>query len=163
MINNKRILRKLDIVFGAVLVVLGIVFALQSYKMPWNGISGGGVMAAPGLLPLIVSLIIAVCGIILIVSAWKEGARISREDIKDVFRTLGSRQAIRIYIMLLIIGAYIFGLVGRIHFALATFIFLAAFFLYVRAGKWWSCLILAAVVAAVISYAFGTLLSIPLP
>lgn len=149
--------------FGAVLIILGIIFAFEAYKMPWNGISGGGVMAAPGLLPLLVSVILAICGIILIVSALREGARITKEDLRQTAHALVGRKAIRIYIMLLIIAGYIFGLIGRIHFALATFIFLSVFFLYVRAGKWWSCLILAAAVAAAISFAFGNLLHIPLP
>ena len=85
---------------------------------------------------------------ILMVSAIREGARITKEDLRLAAHALVSQKAIRIYIMLLIIAGYIFGLIGRIHFALATFIFLSVFFLYVRAGKWWSCLILAAAVAA---------------
>lgn len=163
MISDKKIMRKMDIIFGVILVILGIVFAVESYKMPWSGISGGGVLAAPGLLPLIVSLIIAACGVILVVSARREGARISKDDIKAAVNTLKSKPATRVYVMLVIIAGYVFGLIGRIEFTLATFIFLAVFFLYIRAGKWWSCFILAAVVAAAISFGFGTLLSIPLP
>lgn len=163
LIKDKNIMRKMDIVFGVILVLLGMFFAWQSYKMPWNGISGGGVLAAPGLLPLIISIVLMLCGVILIVSAVKEGTRITKEDLKAALKVLKSKAAVRIYVMLVIIAGYIFGLVGRIEFTLATFIFLSVFFLYVKAGKWWGCLILAAVVAVAISFAFGTLIGIPLP
>lgn len=142
---------------------MGVIFAWQSYIMPWDGISGGGVLAAPGLLPLIVSIILALSGIALVVGSVKEGTRITKGDVKAAWAVATSKAALRIYVMLFIIGVYIFVLIGRIHFFLATFIFLSSFFLFIKAGKWWACLILAAIVSGGISFAFGTLLSIPLP
>lgn len=163
MIKDKKTLRKMDQVMGILLTVLAIIFGIITLKMPWNGIAGGGVKAAPGILPIIVCGALAVMGIMLAVSGYKEGGKITAADIKAGAKVLVSKEALRIYLMIFIIAGYIFGLMGRMHFALATFIFLSVFFLVVKAGKWWTCLLLAAVVAGAITFAFGELIGIPLP
>lgn len=163
MIKNKEALRKLDFVAGVVLSVLSIIFGIITLKMPWNGISGGGVKAAPGILPIIVCGALFIMGIMLAVEGYKEGGKITADDLKAGSKVLTSKEALRIYLMIALIAAYIFGLLGRIHFAIATFIFLSVFFLMVKAGKWWTCLLLAAIVAGAITFAFGELIGIPLP
>lgn len=163
MIKDKKTLRKMDTVAGIILCALALFFGVVTYKMPWNGISGGGVKAAPGILPIIVCGALFIMGILLAVEGYKEGGKITGDDIKAGAKVLVSKEALRIYLMIVLIAGYIFGLLGRIHFAIATFIFLSVFFLVVKAGKWWSCLLLAAIVAGAITFAFGELIGIPLP
>lgn len=163
MIKDKKTLRKMDQVFGILLTALAVIFGIITYNMPWNGIAGGGVKAAPGILPIIVCGALAVMGILLTIEGYKEGGKITADDIKAGSKVLVSKEALRIYLMIALIASYIFGLLGRIHFAIATFIFLSVFFLVVKAGKWWSCLLLAAIVAFAITFAFGELIGIPLP
>ena len=58
---------------------------------------------------------------------------------------------------------YAFVLIGNIHFALASFIYLVLAMSIVRAISWYKILIISGVVSIAVAYLFGNLFKIPLP
>jgi hypothetical protein len=100
---------------------------------------------------------------VLAFDASKEGGRIIKNDLSKAIASLTTVEGKRILTMILIIVFYIFGLVGRINFTLATFIYLMTFMFIFKAGSWYRLLLIAGVVSGLISYAFGNLMQIPLP
>ncbi len=163
MVKDKKVLRKLDSLFGIVITLVSAFFVYQCYLMPWSGISGGGILAAPGLLPIIISSVLVVLGICMTITGVKEGGKITREDIKSAINILKGESAKRIFVMAVIIGTYALILIGRMPFAIATFIYMYVFLFLFKAGNWWQCLLLSIITSGIITYAFGSIVNIPLP
>lgn len=167
MIQDKKTLRKTDIAFGAFLIILSIFTFVLAYRMPvkTTGLifSGQDFATAPGLLPMVISAILLLLGVILLVSAVREGARISRDDIRKVIARMKSPESGRMALICLIIIVYSFGLLKRIHFLAATFIYLAVFMFLFKAAHPAKIFILSVVTAGLIWFFFGKLAMIPLP
>lgn len=166
MIVNTRVMRKADLVFGTILAGVAAYFLRESLLMPWEGLGGtmqGGLVTSPGALPAVISAAILFLSASLVGSAWRGGARITREDLEKAVCVLRSPESKRIIIMMLIIIGYVFGLIGRLPFDWATFIYLAVFMLVFKAAKWPYVLLISAASAWIISFCFGTLVEIPLP
>ena len=59
---------------------------------------------------------------------------------------------------------YIYGLLGRVHFIIATSIYLIANFLYLKATKqWWLGIIIAVAMSVIVFYAFKLGFGISMP
>ncbi len=161
---DKNTLRKCDIVFGFLLAIASLIFAIISFRMPWDGISGGGIYAAPGLMPLIVSSAIFFMSISVAINGIKEAGFIKISDITRLIKYLNTVFTKRVALMALIIIIYAFVLLGRIPFGLSTFIYLFSFmFLFRRENKWWVCLIVSVISSFLITFFFGSIINIPLP
>ena len=167
MIQNKKTLRKADFITGLLLILGGGFFLYESLKMPWKGLSGtfeeGEFFTAPGFLPVVVTSILIILGACLTISALREGGRLTRDDFKKVIAAFKTVESKRLVVMALIIVFYVFGLISRVHFTLATFLYLAIFMFLFKAGSWYKVLLIAGLTAVVISYVFGNLMQIPLP
>ena len=167
MIQDKKTLRKCDIAFGVFLVLLSAVFFAMAFNMPVMAIGrtsvGPEIFTAPGLLPMVISASLCLMGIILVISALREGARLSREDFKNAVAKLKSPESRRMALMGLIIIVYAFGLLKRVHFLLATFIYLAVFMFLFKAAHPVKIIFIGVITAALIWFFFGRVALIPLP
>ena len=75
-----------------------------------------------------------------------------------------SDATVRVLILILMMVVYIWGLLGRMHFIIATSIYLIANFLYLKAMKqWWISIIIAIAMSAIVYYAFKLGFSITMP
>ena len=71
---------------------------------------------------------------------------------------------VRVLILIAMMIVYIWGLLGRMHFIIATSIYLIANFLYLKATKqWWLSIIIAVVMSAAVYYAFKLGFGITMP
>jgi|GEM_PF-4475315 uncharacterized membrane protein YecN with MAPEG domain len=165
MIQNKKTLRKTDLAFGAVLFVLALFFLGKSLQMNREAMDvfGSVLYTAPGFLPAIVSIILMILGLTLMISAWREGARLSIGDFRAAWGAMKSNTAIRIYGIVAMFGVYIFLLIGLLPFAVATFLYLFGFMLLFKAGHWLKLLFISALSSLAIVYVFQELVNIPLP
>jgi len=165
-IENKKTLRKADIVFGLILFFVSGFFLIESLKMVDKEITGtelGGIYTSPGILPATITIILMILALTLIISAFREGAHITKEDFNKIVHVVKRPESIRMFIMALIIIGYVFGLLGRVPFIAATFIYLAVFMYIFKAGKLLTILIIAGITSFLIAYSFGNLVQIPLP
>ena len=167
MIQDKKTLRKCDIVFGVFLVILSAAFFLLAFYMPVLAIgrtsAGPELSTAPGLMPMVISAALFLMGIILVVSALREGSRLSREDFKKAVAKIKAPESRRMVLMSLIIIVYAFGLLRRVHFLAATFIYLFVFMFLFKAAHPVKIVLISAVTAALIWFFFGQVALIPLP
>jgi hypothetical protein len=124
---------------------------------------GPEISTAPGLLPMVISATLCILGMILIISAVREGSRISREDLKKALGKLKSTESKRMVLICLIIVIYSFGLLKNVHFMLATFIYLTVFMLLFKATHPVKIVLISGVTAALIWFFFGRVALIPLP
>ena len=167
MFKNKESLRKADIVFGILLIIVSAFFLFQSLTMPIEGLKAKNraeiSYTAPGLVPAVVCTILIILGIILIIQTLREGTRLKKEDFSAVIRWCTSKQSRNMWAVIGIFFIYIFIMIGRLPYIASTFIFLAGFMFYFKAAKLWKILVISAAATAVIAYSFGEFMMIPLP
>ncbi len=129
-LKDTRELRKGD--FWAAILILGISMAMiaVSTTFPMTD-SYGGVQnvwyVSPALFPLIVGGALALLSLVLLAKAVSSGGA---RDAIDAIGTLSPRLAerdIRLLLIVTLIGAYVYALVPRVDFFIATALFLQAF------------------------------------
>jgi len=151
-----------DFIMGVILDVFGVYLIISSLQMKiFKSFFDG-----PGFFPLILGIIFIVLGIMMTVTGVKTGGvtalqlSLKIEKIKAYFK---NDEVIRVFILSGLMIVYIFGLVGKIDFTLATFLYLTATMFYLRSTKWWAILIISALAAILTSLVFKYAFKIPLP
>lgn len=163
---KKESLRKADVIFSIVLILLGIYVLINALKMPVTGLPGTveqEFYIAPGFLPAIVAIVLIIMGLALLINGLKSGGKISKKDIINVIQAIKSENFVKSVIMIALIIIYTFILIGRLPFFWATFIFLTISMFFLRATSWWRIILISALASLIITYSFGTLARIPLP
>ena len=152
-----------DFASGILLVLFGIYIIIESLNMKvYNTF-----IDAPGFFPLIIGIVLTILGAILALIGYRAGGAGELKEVltgKFLKAFVTDDTTIRVLILLAMMAVYIYGLVGRMHFILATSIYLVANFLYLKAVKrWWISIIIAVVASVVIYYAFMLGLGITMP
>lgn len=118
--------RRADVLFGLVLVALGIAVAFESWRMPRLTELGVHPMTAPGLVPGLLGLVAALLGGILTARSARTGVSSPAASVERESREF-LRQAGRFALTLVLCLAYAAVLIGRVEFWLATGLFVFAF------------------------------------
>ncbi len=118
--------RRADLLFGLVLVALGIAVAFESWRMPRFTELGVHPMTAPGLVPGLLGLVTAMLGGILTARSARTGGSSPAASVGGESREF-LRQAGRFALTLVLCLAYAAVLIGRVEFWLATGLFVFAF------------------------------------
>jgi hypothetical protein len=158
-------LRKADFITGIILTTLGLITLVFALKLGWDlpSVQQDGWYTAPGLVPAGAAALLMVQGAFLTFHAFKEGGGWKREDYARLKAALTNPSVKRAVLAASLLVAYVFGLVGRVHFILAGFLFLAAFMFLFKAAAWWKILLIAASASIAIGLLFEHLARIPLP
>ena len=122
---------------------------------------------APGFFPAIVGGVILVLGAIQTYIALRLGGL---KELKEVMNggslkaLLTDEGTIRVLILIAMMVVYIWGFLGRVHFIIATSIYLTANFLYLKALKhWWISIVIAVATSVIVYYAFKFGFAITMP
>lgn len=160
---------KADFLSGIVFLMLGVGVVVESLRMPTFQAVGANPYTVPGIVPALIGSVIALLGFILLVRAalaggWRLG--VERRLLRDP--AVG-----RFVLALALTIGYAAGLVTRLPFWLATFVFV---FLFVALFEWRAdrvpsghavaigvALVLAAVIAGVVTYVFQYIFLVRLP
>lgn len=121
-----------DLLIGVAFALFGVFVVFESLRMPyWERET---FMMSPGIVPLCSGAVLLLLGVIyggkaLFAGAWKGWG--------GWLKGLGSDTEIhRLLILTGIVSFYSIGLVGRVNFFLATLLFHALVFAYLRIGGW---------------------------
>ena len=152
-----------DLFCGALLVLFGIYIIIDSLNMKvYNTF-----IDAPGFFPTIIGAVIILLGGVLAFIGFKLGGA---RELKEVFsgaflkQFVTSDSTIRVVILVAMMFVYIYILLGRMHFIIATSIYLIANFLYLKATKqWWLGIIIAVAMSVIVYYAFKLGFGISMP
>ena len=172
----KEKLRKADIIASVCFIGLGASVIAGGLRMPIGGSYGGVENAwyvSPAVLPLLLGTLLIVCALSVLARAIKEGGhRGFFRFFAGKFRTLPANAEVhRIWMILLILGTFIFLLLGRLDFYVAGMLFLATFMLLFyrpRSGRLERqhvllILGLSVVLPLITGYTFSKYLLVPLP
>lgn len=150
-------MRRIDRVFSAVLLVLGIAYLFESAKLPlWKGTTLG-----PGLFPILLGIaMVAIAGTLLAATLFRPAAV---EPAPSGSPFLPPRAAMGRQAWLLGTSAAYFLTLETLGFIISTFVFVAVLAIALEPARKISALLVAAFLVAA-SYAFlVTLLKMPLP
>ena len=152
-----------DLFCGILLVLFGVYIVVTSLGMKvYNTF-----IDAPGFCPTIVgAVIILLGGLLAFTGAKLGGIREMKEICNATFLKdfLTGDSTIRVVILVAMMAVYIYVLLGRVHFIIATSIYLIANFLYLKATKqWWVSILIAVAMSAIVYYAFKLGFGITMP
>jgi hypothetical protein len=113
-----------DFITALVLIVFSGAAVFESLRMPLFAERGGTLFTAPGLVPGALGIILALCGLILLVRSLKghHAVETAEADPAAVEEQAGAARR-RLILMLVLSLGFAAGLVGLVPFWLATFIF----------------------------------------
>ncbi len=164
--QDKKELRKKDLLLSLVLLGVSIWMWIESLKMIFvdlPGVKDVGWFVAPGVFPLILSSGLIVMSLIILWIAIRESGGIKREDWKKWGKYLVSDDFLITLLEAALLLFYIFFLLKRIRFSVATTIYLFLSMLIVRATSWYKIALISVAVSLGVTYLFGSLFKIPLP
>lgn len=121
-----------DFYTALVLIVFSAAVVFESWRMPLFEDRGGSLLTAPGLVPGALGIILAVCGLVLLLQSVLQGG-LHAQDGTEAEGGLWSESTRRLILMLVLSMGYAGGLVGLIPFWLATLIFI---FLSIAIFEW---------------------------
>ncbi len=155
--DKKKGLAAKDLAFSIVLIIFSIYIIVTSLGLKYFNTFIDGA----GFFPLIIGCVMLVLGIVLLYVAVRCGGvkelkkSLSNESVTSFVK---SDKTLRVIILIAMMVIYMYVLVGRIHFILATSIYIFANYLYLGAcqkGKFlpaWLKAILISVIASVATY-----------
>jgi hypothetical protein len=119
-----RGMAKADFYTALVLMVLGIGIVEESWRMPRFTDLGQSVWSSPGITPGMIGAVLAIMGAVLFLRSRKEIRAARAEGGGSGFDKAGWARAGYTLLLSLIYGI---GLIGRVPFQLASFLFMLAF------------------------------------
>jgi len=164
---EKKDLRKKDIIASLIMLVLGIFTLVESFRMIFftnlPGVKDIGWFVAPGVFPFMLSVGLIIMSLIILSIAYRESGRMKFESWRKLSKYFRSKDT---FIMMAEIGLlffYVFILLTKLHFTLATISYLFLSMFIVKAASWFKIAIISVLVSLSITYLFGNLFKIPLP
>ncbi|SLN27808.1 tripartite tricarboxylate transporter TctB family protein [Oceanibacterium hippocampi] len=168
--TDSRMVRA-DFVSAIVFVALGVATLVESWRMPRLEEMNINPWSAPGIVPGVLGAIIAVLGALMLVRSCRQGGW--RLAPGEALRGLGSAGSRRAALTLFLTIGYAGGLIGRMPFWLATFLFI---FVFIQIFEWtdpalasrrlWrvtSAALVAAIAAFAIAYVFENVFLVNIP
>lgn len=120
---------------------------------------------SPALVPLILSIALLLCSLVLFVNSIKDGGvgmRVS--ELSEWFAQVKGEAATKsMLIGTIIIGIYTYFLLGELPFMVATLIFMIVLMMYLRVGSFVKILIISVITVAATHGLFQELFRVPLP
>lgn len=162
--KTKKI-RDADIIISTIFIVGSGWSAYESLRMSHEMYSRGlaTLYTVPGLSPFIVSICILVCSVVVLVNAIRVGG-----DLKFLFpaalkKTFSSLQAFTPTIIMGMLCTYVFILVQRIPFTIATFVFITLLMTIFKATKVHWIIVIGVLYSVAIVYFFTTVVGTQFP
>jgi len=151
-----------DLIMGVMLILFGgyLICASLSMKVYKTFLD------APGFFPLLLGIIFIVLGTMMVVSAIRRKgyAQIkqifTRNNFTKIFKSIRFR---RVMILITLMVIYIFILIGRVHFTLATAIYLFLTLFYLKSTTIIKIVLISIITSLAISGVFTIFFHIPLP
>ena len=163
---DKKELRKKDLFASLILLGIGIWVFIESLKMIFvdlPGVKTVGWFVAPGVFPIILSIGLILMSCIILAIAVKESGGIKKGDWERIKKYLKSKDFLIILSEVGLLFLYIFVLLGRVHFIIATAVYLFLSMFIVKASAWYKLVIISIAISVGVAYLFGNLFKIPLP
>ncbi len=160
-------LRRHDLVVSCILWVVSLIFLLESIGLTFDidlpGIEKNAWLVAPGFMPMFFSGGLLFLFSILIGISIKDGQFAGHFTPKALKIAAFDRDTLETAAHMVLLCIYVFGLVGRVQFGVASALYLFAAMSLARAAKLYQIGLISVIFSAAITYIFGSLIRLPLP
>jgi hypothetical protein len=163
-------LRKADVIASVLLLIASAFFLFFALLMPakfYIQATGqpSGIFTAPGIFPILVAGILIIESVLLLRTGLKGARGLHIQDLRQGISYIHTRIFKRLVIVVGLLVFYIFLLLGRVRYDVATFIYLFSTMLIFRRAKYSIAKIffICVVFSLAVSLAFKHLFRIPLP
>ncbi|HCG64629.1 MAG: hypothetical protein CVV48_10050 [Spirochaetae bacterium HGW-Spirochaetae-4] len=151
-----------DFIMSILLLIFGIALIISSLNMKvFNTF-----LDAPGFFPMLLGIIFIFLGLMMLFSSIRRkgpqqlGHVFGKANMGAFFKHIEFK---RVMILIGLMVVYIFGLIGRMHFAIATTIYLFCTMWFLKSTGLVKNIIISVVASIVISVVFRFVFKIPLP
>jgi hypothetical protein len=168
--------RNKDFIFSVALIALGIYAVYEGYEIYLRAAAPPFKIVAmpvsPGLFPIVLGIVLVVLSALLFVKSLVSengkgrGAALGEQlsTLAAWFPTLFSnRDFLSMSAGLAIMAVYVFGLVKNLPYWAASLIFLLGMFFFLRVGKWWKVIVIAAAAVGGVLLVFQGIFQAALP
>lgn len=158
---------KLDILFGLGGITVSVFALIEALKMPVEELYNCKWYTAPAMLPIICSVIVGGLCLVLVFQSFRRCGGIQKQDVSAALAYFKSKQFLRLLLAIALLTIYLFVPLGRVHYILATFLYLFASMFLFRDKTLVKHIVLLLVLSLTVSIAvglcFSELAKIPLP
>jgi hypothetical protein len=156
---NKETMHKID--FISSIVILLFSGAVIYFSLVMERYEDYGWYATPGLTPVVFSILLIGCGLIMLVRSLRAGGHKAKLNLskEKIVQSTGVQHFV---VVLGLVLLYYF-LFGKVHFVLISSAYVFFNILYFRTVPWWKNLLISIITASVVWYLFNFLFLIPLP
>jgi len=166
--HAKGELRRHDLIIAVIIWCVSLATLIESWRLTFAlklpGVEPEQVwLVAPGLFPLALSIGLLFMFSVIIWVALKEGDFKGHFSLASALGFVNDAENIRHIVQIALLCLYVFVLLGRIHFGVASALYMFAAMLTARAATWYVTLIMSIAFATTVSYLFGSVMQIPLP
>ena len=120
-----------EFLLGTVLIAFSIFVIVESIRMPQHG--SWGFLMSPGFVPLLSGIVLLLLSSALMANAISKGGY--RQLGSWLHMTISDDENRRFFVIFVLMGIYVVGLLGRVHFFIATLIYFGAIFTYLKVGS----------------------------
>jgi hypothetical protein len=170
---SARTMAKADFVTGLIFVALGVAVVVECLRMPRFEDLDVNPYTVPGLVPGVLGAIISILGAVLVLRSARAGGALRAERAPDATPFLADPGMRRLLLSIALCLLYAAGLIGRLPFWLATFLFVVAFVVLFewplaadrtdRLRRMVFAVALGAVISAAVSLVFQEIFLVRLP
>ena len=168
--KHEEIVRKYDLLAGIFIILFALFFIIGGLKMPVASLTGDASQwyLSPGFMPVICGVVLILLSILLIKDALHAGTKFTSNDRARALEYLKSEKFFRLITAGVFLSIYLFIMLRRIDYFIATFIYMVVNMIVFTSKKRTVKQIIIYIVislaaAGAITYGFGTLAQIPLP
>lgn len=161
-------LRRHDFVLSVIVWLIALFTLIESWRLTFHldlpGVEADKAwLVSPGILPLALSAGLLLMFSVVIWVSLKEGEFQGHFSKNAILAAVLEKDNLVQIAQVALLCLYVFGLLGRIHFGIASAIYLFAAMFAARAAKWYTIAGISIVFSMAVTYLFGTLMKIPLP
>jgi len=148
-----------ELLLGSVLIAFSIFIIVEAFRMPQYG--PWGFFMSPGFVPLLSGAVLLLLSIALVAGAISMGGY--RQLGSWIRETVAADENRRFLAIFLFMGLYVLGLLGRVHFFIATLIYFGTVFTYLKVGSRGKIAIYTLLATFLAAFLLPLLFEIPLP
>ena len=165
---NLNDLRRHDLLVAIIVWCISLAILVESWYLTFHlelpGVDAERAwLVAPGIFPLALSAGLLFMFSVVIFIALKEGDFKGYFSRNQMLSFVSDRDNLIQFAQISLLCLYVFGMVGRLHFGIASAIYLSAAMFTARAAKWYWILTIAITFSVAVTFLFGSVMKIPLP
>ena len=156
-------IKRKDLISSIVIFLFGVFIVVSGVYMCFFASTGTKVWYySPGFFPLFMGVVLVFLAVVLFIKKCRLGARFQR---MNKSQTGINRSAIRLVLSIGLFAGYVFGLIGRIPFVIATFLYLVVTMILFRDRGFaiWKIILVSAITTGLVYLFFGVIAAVPLP